>query len=186
MCHLFHTSSSTETAFQYMSWISSGKVVFTIKGEGLAADPRVEIGPRPVPLEPMYIIFNLGISPNFGAIDFDHLTFPAKLKVDWVRVYQDPDAISYGCDPKDYPTAEYINTCVTSKACLFFKLNFYLRCCLGITKRTRTPISLRGATTTNSRSRRTASLGSARSSTSYLTTGHLQHLPLEADTGQLL
>ena len=31
-------------------------------------------------------------------------------EVDWVRVYQRKDAINVGCDPKDYPTAAYIET----------------------------------------------------------------------------
>ncbi|CAE6353456.1 Beta-glucan synthesis-associated protein SKN1 [Rhizoctonia solani AG-1 IB] len=81
-----------------------------IKSAGLAEDPRVEIGPRPVPVEPMYMIFNLGISPNFGAIDWDHLNFPTWMLVDWVRVYQPKGSRNVGCDPEDFPTAEYINT----------------------------------------------------------------------------
>jgi hypothetical protein len=56
---------------------------------------------------------NLGLSESFSFIDFDHLTFPAVMRVDWVRVYQDPDNVQVGCDPKDYPTAEYINECVS-------------------------------------------------------------------------
>ncbi|THU99542.1 beta-glucan synthesis-associated [Dendrothele bispora CBS 962.96] len=30
--------------------------------------------------------------------------------VDWIRVYQDSDNINIGCDPKDFHTADYINT----------------------------------------------------------------------------
>ena len=56
-----------------------------------------------------YIIANLGISRNFGYVDLDHLTFPATMKVDWIRVYQDPENINIGCDPSDFPTAAYIN-----------------------------------------------------------------------------
>ena len=52
---------------------------------------------------------NLGLSKNFGVIDFDHLTFPAKMRVDWIRVYQRSDSINIGCDPKDFPTRAYIN-----------------------------------------------------------------------------
>ncbi|KAJ7312606.1 beta-glucan synthesis-associated protein-domain-containing protein [Mycena albidolilacea] len=48
-------------------------------------------------------------SENFGFINFDHLTFPAVMRVDWVRVYQDPDNVQVGCNPADYPTADYIN-----------------------------------------------------------------------------
>ena len=76
----------------------------------MAADSRVEIGARPVPQEPMYLIANLGMSRNFGEVDLDHLTFPTTMKIDYIRVYQDPDHINYGCDPDDFPTQAYINT----------------------------------------------------------------------------
>ena len=118
---------AADGALQYISWISDGKLAWTLQQAGFAADSRVEIGPRPVPQEPMvcrdllheiigsvltelqYIIANLGMSSNFGFVDLDHLTFPTKMKVDWVRVYQDPDNINIGCDPPDFPTAAYIN-----------------------------------------------------------------------------
>lgn len=48
------------------------------------------------------------MSNGFGDVDFDHLTFPTVMKVDWVRVYQDPNAINIGCDPADFPTMDYI------------------------------------------------------------------------------
>ena len=47
-----------------------------MKAAGMAADTRVEIGPRPIPQEPLYLIINLGMSRNFGDVDLDHLTFP--------------------------------------------------------------------------------------------------------------
>ena len=47
-----------------------------MKAAGMAADTRVEIGPRPIPEEPLYLIINLGMSRNFGDVDLDHLTFP--------------------------------------------------------------------------------------------------------------
>ncbi|KAI0778299.1 glycoside hydrolase family 16 protein [Trametes elegans] len=92
----------------YMSWIANGQLAWTIKQPGMGPDPIVEISDRPVPQEPMYLIMNLGMSPNFGAIDFDHLIFPTKMTVDWIRVYQDPDLINIGCDPDDFPTRAYI------------------------------------------------------------------------------
>jgi beta-glucanase (GH16 family) len=49
------------------------------------------------------------MSPGFGEIDFADLVFPATMKIDWVRVYQPPNAINIGCDPPDFPTAAYIN-----------------------------------------------------------------------------
>jgi beta-glucan synthesis-associated protein KRE6 len=56
-----------------------------------------------------YLIINLGMSKNFGPVDFAHLTFPNHLRIDYVRVYQKPNAINIGCDPKSFPTADYIN-----------------------------------------------------------------------------
>lgn len=55
------------------------------------------------------------MSTNFGAIDFDHLTFPTTLRIDYIRVYQDPTAINIGCDPPDFPTTAYINQYVPSR-----------------------------------------------------------------------
>jgi hypothetical protein len=75
----------------------------------MAADSRVEISARPISQEPMYIIMNLGMSRNFGPVDLEHLTFPATMRVDYVRVYQPTNSINVGCDPKDFPTAAYIN-----------------------------------------------------------------------------
>ena len=43
-------------------------------------------------------------------IDYDDLTFPATMSIDYVRVYQRSDQKSnVGCDPADYPTVKYIN-----------------------------------------------------------------------------
>uniref|UniRef100_V5EGG6 Glycoside hydrolase n=1 Tax=Kalmanozyma brasiliensis (strain GHG001) TaxID=1365824 RepID=V5EGG6_KALBG len=92
----------------YIDWISDDKRAWKVYGAALAADPVSQISDRPIPEEPMYIIFNLGISENFGFPDWRHLVFPAVMSVDWVRVYQDPDAENVGCDPPDYPTADYI------------------------------------------------------------------------------
>lgn len=94
----------------YISWISSGTPAWTLNVAGMGADPITEIAARPVPQEPMYLIINLGMSENFAVVDFEHLTFPNHLRVDYIRVYQDPQNINIGCDPEDFPTADYINT----------------------------------------------------------------------------
>ena len=52
------------------------------------------------------------MSTAFGYVDLDHLTFPSIMKIDYIRVYQKPDAINVGCDPEDFPTQAYINQCV--------------------------------------------------------------------------
>ncbi|KAL0952798.1 hypothetical protein HGRIS_007023 [Hohenbuehelia grisea] len=98
----------------YITWINDGKPSWTFHGPGMAGDPLTQIGPRPVPQEPMYIIANLGFSMNFGAIDFDHLTFPTTMSVDYIRVYQRRGAKNIGCDPADFPTAAYIETYKTA------------------------------------------------------------------------
>ncbi|RDB17777.1 Beta-glucan synthesis-associated protein KRE6 [Hypsizygus marmoreus] len=94
----------------YISWINDGKLAWTVKQGGLKKDPRVEISERPIPQEPMYIIANLGFSLNFGGIDFENIILPATMRVDWIRVYQSPDARNIGCDPPEFPTATYIET----------------------------------------------------------------------------
>ncbi|KAI0789618.1 glycoside hydrolase family 16 protein [Abortiporus biennis] len=93
----------------YISWSANGKLSWTLKQAGLRADPTVEISARPVPQEPMYLIADLSMPLSDGIfVDLDHLTFPAHFKIDYIRVYQDPNAINYGCDPQDFPTADYI------------------------------------------------------------------------------
>ncbi|KAI0651966.1 glycoside hydrolase family 16 protein [Trametes meyenii] len=93
----------------YIAWIADSQLAWVLKQAGMAADPVVEISDRPIPQEPMYLIMNLGISTAFGFVDFDHLSFPATMKVDYIRVYQDPDSINIGCDPPDFPTKAYID-----------------------------------------------------------------------------
>lgn len=56
-----------------------------------------------------YLIMNLGMSRNFGFVDLAHLTFPAHMRVDYIRVYQPKNAINIGCDPKAFPTKAYID-----------------------------------------------------------------------------
>ncbi|KAF8609469.1 beta-glucan synthesis-associated [Ceratobasidium sp. AG-I] len=94
----------------YITWVNDNERTWSIRGAGMGPDPRVEIGARPIPQEPMYMIVNLGLSPNFGAIDFEHLVFPTWMLIDWIRVYQPKDQHNVGCDPPDFPTADYINT----------------------------------------------------------------------------
>ncbi|CAK5274062.1 unnamed protein product [Mycena citricolor] len=94
----------------YITWIADNKISWTANGGGFAADTRVEIGPRPITEEPMYIIVNLGFSHSFSFIDFQNLVFPAVMKIDYIRVYQPPDQINVGCDTAARPTQDYINT----------------------------------------------------------------------------
>ncbi|KAG0709871.1 glycoside hydrolase family 16 protein [Suillus ampliporus] len=94
----------------YITWISNNEVAWTLNVAGMGADPSVNISARPVPQEPMYIIMNLGMSTNFGPVDLENLPFPVHMRVDYIRVYQPSNARNIGCDPKDFPTEDYINT----------------------------------------------------------------------------
>ncbi|KIY66706.1 glycoside hydrolase family 16 protein [Cylindrobasidium torrendii FP15055 ss-10] len=94
----------------YIGWINDGKYTWSIQAAGVGADSGVEIGARPVPQEPFYLIANLGMSTNFGTVDLDHIAFPAIMAIDYIRVYQHPDRINLGCDPVDFPTKDYIDT----------------------------------------------------------------------------
>ena len=52
---------------------------------------------------------NLGLSSSFAhGVDFTELKYPATMRVDYVRVYQPPNAHNTGCDPPDRPTKAYI------------------------------------------------------------------------------
>ncbi|KAK0467011.1 glycoside hydrolase family 16 protein [Desarmillaria tabescens] len=106
----FEYKPGYESDNAYITWINNGKVAWTINAAGVGADTGTEISARPVPQEPIYIMANLGMSTNFGDVDLDHLTFPAIMSIDWIRVYQDPNSINVGCDPDDFPTAAYIET----------------------------------------------------------------------------
>jgi hypothetical protein len=73
----------------------------------------------------MSIVLNLGISgelvfvvvvvvlivcvANWQTIDLTTMMFPAEMLVDYVRVYQRKGSTNVGCNPKAYPTADYIN-----------------------------------------------------------------------------
>ncbi|KAJ6475256.1 beta-glucan synthesis-associated [Mycena vitilis] len=67
------------------------------------------VGQRLIPVEPMSIVLNLGISHNWQTIDLTTLPFPAEMLVDYVRVYQRDGETNVGCNPKDFPTTDYIN-----------------------------------------------------------------------------
>ncbi|KAK7044468.1 GH16 domain-containing protein [Favolaschia claudopus] len=92
----------------YITWITDSKITWTLFGAGVTKDDETQIAARPITDEPLYILINLGISHAFGFVDFEHIIFPATMRIDWVRVYQHPDRINIGCDPPEKPTAAYI------------------------------------------------------------------------------
>lgn len=94
----------------YIKWFNDDKLAWTYLEGGMGPVAIADVGNRPVPDEPMYILFNLAMSYNFGPIDLDGLEdlWPVTMEVDYVRVYQDPTRKNIGCDNDDRPTAEYI------------------------------------------------------------------------------
>ncbi|KAJ2934244.1 hypothetical protein H1R20_g2843, partial [Candolleomyces eurysporus] len=96
----------------YVMWQVDGSPTHRVGYGAVGPDPEptgAGIGQRIIPEEPMAIILNLGMSPNWQTIDISTMLFPGEMKVDYVRVYQRKNEINIGCDPKDYPTAKYIN-----------------------------------------------------------------------------
>ncbi|KAG8864942.1 hypothetical protein FRB96_003529 [Tulasnella sp. 330] len=93
----------------YINWVAAGEPSAGMTAGATGPDPSVEIGQRLVSEEPMALVFNLGLSKSFQSVNLPTLSFPAKLYFDYVRVYQKKNSINVGCDPKDYPTADYIN-----------------------------------------------------------------------------
>ncbi|KAI0029995.1 beta-glucan synthesis-associated [Vararia minispora EC-137] len=94
----------------YITWVNNNQVAWTLYSTGMVADNKTQISARPIPQEPMYLIANLGMSDSFVRIDYNNLQFPATMRIDYIRVYQDPSNINWGCDPQDFPTASYIDT----------------------------------------------------------------------------
>ncbi|KAJ7067416.1 glycoside hydrolase family 16 protein [Mycena amicta] len=93
----------------YVSWYAEGKRTWMITADAVGPNAASEVGARLISEEPMYIIFNLGISPSFQTPDYTTLVFPAELLIDYVRVYQLPGtANGVSCDPPGRPTADYI------------------------------------------------------------------------------
>ncbi|KAF8886596.1 beta-glucan synthesis-associated [Gymnopilus junonius] len=96
----------------FITWQADGQKTYEIWPPAVGADQGTNgsgVGPRLIPEEPMSIILNLGISPTWQTINLNTMTFPAEMKVDYVRVYQRKGQTNTGCNPPDYPTTDYIN-----------------------------------------------------------------------------
>ena len=117
-CYTGETGCSSIYGFEYspgpdgyITWLNNGQKAWTIRGVALGPNGDAEVGQRSMSEEPMYLIVNLGLSENFGAIDYDGLEslWPVRMEVDYIRVYQDPNNRNIGCDPAGMPTAKYIS-----------------------------------------------------------------------------
>ena len=52
----------------------------------------------------MYIVLDVAGAPSQGTDP----SLPVQMEVDWVRLYQNPQRHTRGCDPASHPTATYI------------------------------------------------------------------------------
>ncbi|KAI0916388.1 hypothetical protein AcW1_009816 [Taiwanofungus camphoratus] len=104
-----NTSSSEEG---FITWQVGGQPTVTMSAAAVGPDQGdggSMVSQRLISEEPMSISFNLAISTAWQDIDLSTLTFPAEMRVDYVRVYQRSGQKNVGCNPPDYPTADYIN-----------------------------------------------------------------------------
>ncbi|KAF7320569.1 GH16 domain-containing protein [Mycena chlorophos] len=97
----------------YITWLTNNQISWTLNAAGVGPNNATQIGAREITQEPMYILMNLGLSygfvPSLSLTEIDGI-LPTTMRIDWVRVYQDPKNINIGCDPSDRPTQDYINT----------------------------------------------------------------------------
>ncbi|KAJ5641120.1 hypothetical protein N7528_000745 [Penicillium herquei] len=101
-------------AFEYnpgdkgnVTWFVGADKTWTL--DARAIGPNGNIGQRVIPLEPMSLVMNLGMADNFAPQNHSIRHYmPAYLRVDFVRIYQDPDDVSVTCDPPGFETTQYI------------------------------------------------------------------------------
>ncbi|KAI5206868.1 beta-glucan synthesis-associated [Aureobasidium subglaciale] len=94
------------TADSYIAWTVAGQEM--MKFDARAIGQNGNIGQRIISEEPMSMILNLGISENWVDINWTAATFPAIMRIDYVRIYHKPGEESITCDPPGFETTEYI------------------------------------------------------------------------------
>ncbi|KAF5369541.1 hypothetical protein D9758_002593 [Tetrapyrgos nigripes] len=99
----------------FITWFSNGEKTWHLPASAIGPDSSTQISQRLISEEPMYIVLNLGLSPTFQQQDYEHMQFPAKMYIDYVRIYQ-RDGVKNGvtCDPPNMPTADYIQRHITA------------------------------------------------------------------------
>jgi beta-glucanase (GH16 family) len=82
----------------------------TWKMDARAVRPNGNVGQRVIPVEPMALIMNLGISDSFAILNWTGMgsVLPVTMRFDYVRIYQDSGAESVTCDPPGMATTGYI------------------------------------------------------------------------------
>ena len=73
---------------QYLRWYIDDQFVYEVNKNALLARTNssgAAVGQRLIPQEAVYIILNLGMSEDFGRVDYDNLAFPSQMLVDYIR-----------------------------------------------------------------------------------------------------
>ncbi|KAF1779675.1 Concanavalin A-like lectin/glucanase domain [Phytophthora cactorum] len=104
----------------YVRWEVEGNPLYEIAAATVTNPPQdaAQLNPKKIMIEePLYIIFNVALSSSWGSKPPNAGTygcygdgkdkktnaicdaFPMKMKIDYVRVYQDTSTMAYGCDP---------------------------------------------------------------------------------------
>jgi len=94
---------------------ATGQIVWNVgddatwKLDGRAMGPNGNVGQRVIPVEPLAMVVNFGMSNSFAELNLTGLAalMPATMRIDYIRIYQDENGF-VGCDPPDYPTTPYI------------------------------------------------------------------------------
>lgn len=91
-----------------ISWFVGDE--YSWKLDARSIRPNGNVGQRVVPEEPMALVLNFGMSNSFTTVMLPDLQqfLPAKMRFDYVRIYQPADSVSVTCDPPGYPTTDYI------------------------------------------------------------------------------
>jgi beta-glucanase (GH16 family) len=78
--------------------------------DGKALRPNGNVGQRTITEEPMSLVLNFGLSDSFALVFLPNLIemMPAKMRFDYVRIYQPSDSVMITCDPPGFKTTEYI------------------------------------------------------------------------------
>ncbi|KAI9833435.1 MAG: hypothetical protein M1826_007533 [Phylliscum demangeonii] len=95
---------------------ATGNIVWHVGGQktwkmdARAVGPNGNIGQRVIPQEPMALVMNFGMANSFAQLDWPNLAaaMPARMRFDYVRIYQPEGGESVTCDPPGYETTEYI------------------------------------------------------------------------------
>ena len=101
--------------FEYVPG-NTGKITWFVGDEATwmmdarSVRPNGNVGQRVVPMEPMALVMNFGMSASFALLNLTGLAplMPATMRFDYVRIYQDPSAHSVTCDPPGMETTDYI------------------------------------------------------------------------------